>query len=78
MLVDATSVLTVTALFCLPAFSPAVVLQCAGFILDSTVSIAARPTTCKLIKGDNSPGVFRRSMIRADISRLQPSSSLFG
>lgn len=52
--------------------------QCAAFVLDSTVSLAARPATCKLVKGNPSAGVFRRSLIRADINRLEVPAALLG
>lgn len=49
---------------------------CAGVVVDSTVDISARPKTCRLVKGSTQVGVFKRSMVRADINRLQPPAGL--
>lgn len=49
---------------------------CAGVVVDSTVDFTARPKTCRLVKGSTQVGVFKRSMVRADINRLQPPAGL--
>ena len=50
--------------------------SCAGIVVDFTVEVSALPKTCRLIKGDARQGIYKRSMARADISRLQPPVSL--
>lgn len=44
---------------------------CVAWVVDMTVSISARPQTCKFVKGDTRPGQGKRSMIRSDLTRLQ-------
>jgi hypothetical protein len=43
---------------------------CVGVIMLPTAQPENIPKTCVLIRGDTTPGVYKRSMTRADIARL--------
>lgn len=45
--------------------------RCAGIVIDLTVVIDNRAKTCRLIKGDETLGVFKRTVTRTDVTRLQ-------
>jgi hypothetical protein len=50
--------------------------NCAGFTLLATTDKAKLPATCMIITGDDSVGVFQRSMIRANPGRIGAPSEL--
>jgi hypothetical protein len=45
--------------------------RCTGIIIDIFVTTSLTPTSCKLIKGDETVGVFKRTVTRADVTRLE-------
>lgn len=51
--------------------------NCAGVTVKMTVDKTKMGTTCKFIKGSTFPGVFKRTVIRAELSRIAfPSAYL--
>lgn len=44
--------------------------SCTAFIIQLTVDVTKRPSTCRLIYGRRDVGEFKRSFTRADIGRL--------
>jgi hypothetical protein len=44
--------------------------RCAGISILMNVATADRPSTCRLILGDETVGVFKRTMTRTDVTRL--------
>ena len=51
--------------------SPSLFLRrCAGISILIAVDPLLRPTTCRLIMGDETLGVFKRTMTRTDVRKL--------
>lgn len=44
--------------------------RCAGIIILMNVDPLQRPSTCRLILGDETVGVFKRTMTHTDVTRL--------
>jgi hypothetical protein len=50
--------------------------SCTAFIIQITVDVSLRPSTCRLIYGIYDVAEFKRSFVRADISRLYDITGL--
>ncbi len=48
--------------------------ECAAAVMTGVASADSQPTACKLVRGDNSVGVFKRSMTRTVVDRLSRAS----